>query len=180
MKQYYYANGDQQLGPFTFQELRSKNIKKETYIWYDGLGDWKRAGELPELNPLFESPLDQTYTNRPALPNDQARSYQQRQTSSSDPYRQQYNPPEGEKPKTWLVESIITTVACCFFGAIGGIAGIIAIIFSSQVDSRWAKGDAEGAQKASENAKLSLIIALVVGGLIFLLYLVALLSGAFY
>ncbi len=53
MKAYFFHNGTEQEGPFTLGQLKLKPIKKETPIWFDGLADWKNAGEIEELQPLF-------------------------------------------------------------------------------------------------------------------------------
>jgi hypothetical protein len=50
---YYYHNGEDKIGPLSLQELKNQNIDKDTYIWHDGLSDWKLAGEIPELQELF-------------------------------------------------------------------------------------------------------------------------------
>lgn len=53
MKEYFYLLNDQQLGPVSLDELKKQKIKKDTYIWYEGMDDWKPAGNLPELKELF-------------------------------------------------------------------------------------------------------------------------------
>lgn len=53
MKQYYYSDGQQQLGPLSKEELQSKGITKETLVWYEGLSEWTKAGELEDLADLF-------------------------------------------------------------------------------------------------------------------------------
>jgi hypothetical protein len=49
------------------------------------------------------------------------------------------------------------TLCCCLIG------GIIAIVNASQVNSKWAAGDYAGAKKASEQAKLWVMISVGVG-----------------
>lgn len=77
------------------------------------------------------------------------------------PYSPYVNPvkaPEREPmPSTWLVWAIIVTICCCT------IPGIVAIIFSSQVATRYATGDYEGARRASRNAEIWIIVSFVVG-----------------
>jgi len=174
MKQYYYANGDQQLGPFSLQELQSKNLRKDTYVWYEGLSDWTRAGDLPELSALFEAIQPQTQTQNPPLhqtppPPAQTGNYQAPQNQGG--YQQQYNAPSGIKPKTWLVESILATLFCCL------PLGIVGIVYASQVDSKWAGGDAAGAQKSSDNAKLWVMISFGLGLVGIVLYFLMILSA---
>lgn len=180
MKQYYYANGDQQLGPFSFQELQSKRLSKDTYVWYEGLSDWTRAGDLPELNQLFEERPTQTPPQRPTVeqspPPPAQTGYQQQQNQGGgyqqQRQQQQYQQPVGAKPKTWLVEAILITILCCIF------PGIVAVVYASKVDSKWAQGDAAGAQKASDDAKMWLMISLGFAGVIILFYVVYIIALA--
>ncbi len=53
MKKFYYTDGTNTFGPFTIQELSQKSLSKDTYIWYEGMDNWKKAGELHELDSLF-------------------------------------------------------------------------------------------------------------------------------
>ncbi len=50
------------------------------------------------------------------------------------------------RPKNWLVESILVTIFCCL------PFGIVGIIFSSQVNSKYDAGDIAGALKSSKDA----------------------------
>ncbi|MDE6246975.1 MAG: phosphoribosylglycinamide formyltransferase [Muribaculaceae bacterium] len=68
-------------------------------------------------------------------------------------------------PSTYLVWSVIMTVLCCL------PAGIVAIIFSTQVSSKYYAGDIEGAKKASDRAQIWIIVAFVIGVLFNTLYL---------
>lgn len=55
MKHYYYADNGQQLGPFTFDELKAKRLKKSTLIWTEGMQDWTIANEIEELKSILIS-----------------------------------------------------------------------------------------------------------------------------
>lgn len=68
-------------------------------------------------------------------------------------------------PSTYLIWAILTTIFCCF------IPGIVAIVFSSQVSSRYYAGDIEGAKKSSRNAEIWIIVSIVLGVLTATLYL---------
>lgn len=54
MKQYYIHLGQQE-GPFTIEQLRSKNLSKETPVWYEGLDSWSTIGEVPELRFIVKA-----------------------------------------------------------------------------------------------------------------------------
>lgn len=53
MYKYYLHDGENQLGPFSVEELKRRNISRSEYVWKEGLEDWIRAGELDELKELF-------------------------------------------------------------------------------------------------------------------------------
>jgi hypothetical protein len=71
----------------------------------------------------------------------------------------------GVKPKNWMTEAIIVTVAGFIFSCLGGILGIIAIVNASNVDKKYQQGDFVGAENAAKQAKLFTIIAAVVAAL---------------
>lgn len=93
-------------------------------------------------------------------------------------YLNNFNPPQPERrlpeepmPSTWLIWSILVTIFCCF------IPGIIAIIFSSQVSSRYYIGDVEGARRASRMAEIWIIVSFVLGVLAATLYIPFMIIG---
>jgi heme/copper-type cytochrome/quinol oxidase subunit 2 len=55
--------------------------------------------------------------------------------------------PSAPPPPNYLVWAILTTILCCL------PLGIVSIVFSTQVNSKWALGDVTGAQEASAKAK---------------------------
>ncbi len=75
------------------------------------------------------------------------------------------NPVKPEKPNNYLALSIVATIvsliSCCgWISCIGVILGIIAIVFSTQVDSKYFAGDYAGAESTAKNAKILSLIAL--------------------
>ena len=65
-------------------------------------------------------------------------------------------PPPAAVPN-YLIGSILTALCCCF------PLGIVAVIYSAQVNSKLAAGDVAGARVASNNAKMWMWIALAGG-----------------
>lgn len=53
MIKYFYSKGMDNFGPFTIDELKEKGITRETMVWFQGLGEWKKADTVQELNDLF-------------------------------------------------------------------------------------------------------------------------------
>ena len=68
--------------------------------------------------------------------------------------------------KNYLVESILVIIFCCL------PFGIAGIVYASQVNSKFASGDYEGAIKASEDAKKWMKWGLIAGIIVVVLYLV--------
>ncbi|MBC8488919.1 MAG: DUF4339 domain-containing protein [Bacteroidetes bacterium] len=54
MKKYYLHNGTEQEGPFDIEDLKTKNLTKNTQVWYEGLSDWITADKIEELKDLFK------------------------------------------------------------------------------------------------------------------------------
>lgn len=77
------------------------------------------------------------------------------------PPQPSYGGPGPGAPATqvpnYLVQSILVTLCCCL------PLGVVAIIFSAQVNSKLAAGDVAGAMDASRKAKLFCWIALGLG-----------------
>jgi len=53
MRKYFYSDGANTLGPFTINELKDKEISRETMIWFHELSEWSKAGSIGELSDLF-------------------------------------------------------------------------------------------------------------------------------
>jgi len=79
---------------------------------------------------------------------------------------QQSTPPSGP-PKNWLVESILVTIFCCL------PFGIAGIVFASQVNSKWAANDFNGAMQASKDAAKWTKIGFFIGIAVIVLYCIA-------
>lgn len=67
-----------------------------------------------------------------------------------------YFPPPPVVPN-YLVHSLLATLCCCL------PFGIVALIYSVQVNSKIAAGDEAGAQAASASAKTWVIVAVIAG-----------------
>ncbi|MBS3738494.1 CD225/dispanin family protein [Mesohalobacter halotolerans] len=74
------------------------------------------------------------------------------------------NQVQQPKPPNYLALAILSTIFCCL------PLGIVSIVFSTQVNSKYAAGDYDGALKASKNAKLFWILAAVIGVVVAIIY----------
>lgn len=86
--------------------------------------------------------------------------------------------PGGQPPQNYLVWTILSLICC------GGVLAIPAIVFATQVNSKWAAGDYAGAEDSSRKAKMWLFIAVGVAAVIYVIvgifYVIALASASSY
>lgn len=53
MKKYFLHDGSQQAGPFDIEELKSKNLNRDTPIWCEGLEEWTTISKVDELKEII-------------------------------------------------------------------------------------------------------------------------------
>lgn len=94
MKYFMIVNG-QQMGPFDRHELRGQGLAPDTYVWREGMAEWKSASSLPELSDLFMETT--TFAQQPQQPQSQAPGYQQ--PYASQQMQQPYNQPQQPQPQ---------------------------------------------------------------------------------
>ncbi|SHJ17048.1 DUF4339 domain-containing protein [Flavobacterium haoranii] len=75
MRKYFIYNGETEVGPFDFEQLKSLQIKSDTPIWYEGLENWTTVDKIDELKtiivstpPKFEN-TKQNFSNPPKFSN---------------------------------------------------------------------------------------------------------------
>jgi len=54
IRDYFYIDGNQQKGPVDISELKTLNLKPDTYIWSEGFDDWKKLNAVKELKTLVK------------------------------------------------------------------------------------------------------------------------------
>ena len=74
--------------------------------------------------------------------------------------------PVGPQPENYLVWSILSTVFCCL------PLGIVSIVFSAQVSSKWQMGDQAGALESSRKAKQFALWSTIIGAVLIVLIIV--------
>ena len=52
-QQFYIAVSGQQTGPFSLDDLRTKNIQRETLIWTEGLDTWTKAEQVELVKDIL-------------------------------------------------------------------------------------------------------------------------------
>lgn len=163
MRKYFYSDGKEQFGPFTYEELIEKDIQQDTLVWYSGLESWIPAREAEDLKGLFPS------IPPPIINLDE----EELKSENKELANENIQRGTGHRglPKTWLVESILVTIFCCLpFGVVG-------IVFASQVESKYNSGDVLGAEKASQSAGMWTKISFGTGLAFILIYFIMLIAG---
>lgn len=64
-QQFYIAVNGQQTGPFSLDDLRTKNVQRDTLIWTEGLDNWTKAEHVALLKDILRAtppPLPNTET----------------------------------------------------------------------------------------------------------------------
>ena len=67
MKKYYIHIDTEQEGPFDIEDLKLKEIHKDTPIWYDGLDAWISAEKIIELQSIIKS-TPPSFNQQPKTP----------------------------------------------------------------------------------------------------------------
>lgn len=55
MKTFYIEVNGQQSEPLTLEELKGKNITRDTLVWTEGMSSWEKAGSVSELDEIFKT-----------------------------------------------------------------------------------------------------------------------------
>ena len=161
-------------------------IVVDTPVWYDGLDDWMPISLAPLTAPLFADSAfrnmvlaDTVETPQPAETTDESSIPD---IPEQIPELPQGTPPPVDnpapaphpyaatattiasavqnierKPKSYLGWAIAATVLCNF------IAGIVAIIFATKVNSKFLRGDLEGSRRCSETTQWWIAISFTAG-----------------
>lgn len=181
--QYWINHNGVQSGPMDLDGLKQMGLTSDAYVWHEGLSDWVKITQLPELagvyvmagtvtEPSLEPPVEpiqnleepsqnqnESVTSQPYQP--QQPPQQQPTQPQQQPYQPQYagqQPGNGEPcPPTNLVWAIITTILCCL------PAGVVAIVYATKVTNKYQAGDIEGAKRASETGAWWCIAAIILG-----------------
>ena len=171
MKQYWINQNGEQSGPLTIDQLRAMNVSTKAYVWHSGLDDWVKIAEVPELAQMFsgtepvegekaedavagtplppvegtkaEDAVDGTPLPPPELPANMppvppAAPVMPAAVDTTQPAARPECPPHN------LVWAIISTILCCL------PAGVVAIVYSVKVMTKYNEGDYAAAEHYSE------------------------------
>ena len=134
---YHVSRNGQQLGQYeqdaVIAQIRDGQLLPEDLGWTEGMAEWQ---PLKQIFP-DEFPVAAAASDMPAVP--------ATPVGGAAPAGQAAS---SVKIETYLTQSILVTLCCCL------PFGVVAIVYSSQVNTKLAAGDVAGAQKASDNAKM--------------------------
>ncbi len=177
MTNYFYIDADsKQQGPVSPLSFTALGITAGTFVWCNGMADWKRAGELPELQIYLDKSDDTSQQSASTIGNGVPPRFN-REDEKPNPYAHheenanQHTGYAGQPyngavcPNTHLAASIICTIVwgLICFSLPGLIASIVAIVKSCNVESRFHAGDYAGAVRQSKSAYNWIIGSIIAG-----------------
>ncbi|MCH5219200.1 MAG: CD225/dispanin family protein [Muribaculaceae bacterium] len=167
------------IGPLKgLTEVLAHNINSQTPVWYDGLDDWTPAIMAPLTRQLFtpdsdyyraintEDSVSTEVNTDVSTKNFTPEPPELPKTDTNHPYNAHHTPsidtPSSlaDKPRTYLGWAMVVTILCNI------IAGIIALIYATKVNTKYRRGDTASAQRCSESAQWWIAIG-ICAGLIF-------------
>ena len=167
-QQYFYRQGNQNVGPLSVQEILASGIDiYTTYVWAEGMETWKLAKDVADFHisaqptpppnpPQNQNPYpsqnngaaNQGYLNADPIGNSDLNNTQ-RQTNT------QQN--RNQRPQNYLILSVVCTLLCCM------PLGVVGIIKASKVNKLYDEGKIAEANQNAEEAKKFATIGIVVG-----------------
>jgi len=158
---YKIRGGDgKEYGPVTAEQVqqwvRENRLNGQSLVQSAEGGDWKPLTSFPEFASLF--PTVATPTPSPGGPPPVPTTPSPTVTAAPQADKNVGAPTRVTKElPTYLVPAILSTILCC------PPFGIPAIVYASQVSSKLAAGNIEGAEIASRNARTWFWVSIGVG-----------------
>ena len=150
MKKYFYSDGKEKHGPLSLDELKQEDISKETLIWFEGLDDWKPAGDLDDMKPILEHqppPIFTNEQNESIEPEEKSVEVSDKNKSQGRPIKKgMFSSPfsfDGRIRRTeYGISLIIYAIVATFVNAIveSGEAPIIGLAYIPMLWFFWAQG----------------------------------------
>lgn len=159
MDGYFYLNSNnEKAGPVVPTEFSHHGINGSTMIWKEGMSDWMKAGQIPELSQYFRA--------APPPPPVGSNDF------GVDGNQSKHKPMMPDNNMLWAV--MFTVFGCLPIG-------IYSIVQASKVNSLYLNGQYNDAQKMADGARkwacISAAVVLVIyWGIFFLIGLTAVLN----
>lgn len=150
MKYYFINTANQQEGPIDVHEFASHGVTDQSFVWREGMADWKRAGDCDELKSFFEAPATQIH---PAAEEPPAA------TDCNDGV-----PAPPCHLTAAITGLVLMTIPIPYVALLGGAAlGITAIVLNVCAYNFWKKGNYAVMQRLDDKARKLSKVALWVG-----------------
>lgn len=157
MNNYFYLDeNNQQKGPISPMQFNVYGVTAHTMVWCNGMANWTRAGDVPELAEFVN-----TSNAGSSVPPPNSQTSTNNYTNSSYSANQA---PMGVCPDTNLVWGILCTICCCL------PLGIVSIVYACKVKDLFYAGNVAGAVEASRNARNWAIYGLIASVILNFLY----------
>lgn len=155
---YWIIIDRQQAGPFELDSFETIEFGPETPVWHEGLADWTPASEVAELNAiLLRRTADNRFGGGDERPDVVVEAVESENVKIDTTPRKRDSGAERNRPSNYLGWAIAATILCCM------PLGVVAIIYSASVNSKFDRGDIAGAEKASDTAQWLIILSIVLG-----------------
>ena len=186
--QYWINHNGVQSGPVDIDGLKDLALTSRAYVWHEGMTDWVKITEVPELQGLYEVVADDAEVETPPIPpvepvaqEPQPEAAVPEEAVVGTPYRSAE--PQGEaaiqqpQQAVWPQDGAAaapvqpaakcppTNLAWAIFSTICCClpAGVVSIIYAVKVTNKFNAGDLEGAERASEISAWWCIASFVLG-----------------
>lgn len=158
---YWIIIDRQQAGPFELDSFETIEFGPETPVWHEGLADWTPASEVAELNAILLRRAANVHFggggDRPDVVVDAVETETVKIDPASCGRISNIGRHTDKRPSNYLGWAIAATILCCV------PLGVVAIIYSASVNSKFDRGDIAGAEKASDTAQWLIILSIVLG-----------------
>lgn len=150
MKYYFINTANQQEGPIDVHEFASHGVTDQSFVWCEGMADWKRAGDCDKLKNFFEAPATQIHP-----------SFEE--ANATTDYSDGVPAPPCHLTAA-ITGLVLMTIPIPYVALFGGAAlGITGIVLNVCAYNFWKKGNYAVMQRLDDKARKLSKAALWVG-----------------
>ncbi len=161
---YYINHNNVTKGPFSVAELEKFKIPANTLVSSPSGDGWIEASKVSELSGAIGE-VSATTANHSTVSNANYHTTPPVLTNYNSTAGQYNNTPTEPTPKTWLVESILSLLFCCWPFA------LVSLIYSIKVENLYIQKDYIGSLEASNNAKKWFFVSIFSGLAVLIIYI---------
>ena len=66
--QYWINHNGLQSGPVDLDEIKQMGLTSRAYVWHEGMADWAKITQLPELQGFYEIETGEPVAVQPEVP----------------------------------------------------------------------------------------------------------------